>query len=196
MKTQEKEITMDNAEKKGLWTRASSWIKNLFKREEQPRKRGKLRKKSTPVLARAKAAVGRASDRLVALARQLGRSAQGLARRAWPHVATLLLRTAEFLEPLAHIVAIMAMVVAGSMLTVSVAVYIAGFVGEAMAAALTCVGVYLGMQYLGTALKTLGDRVDGLATNQLGSGESEPTLEEFGDVLAATAKEVSAALAF
>jgi hypothetical protein len=176
---------MDKAENKGLWTRMSSWVKNLFKREEQPRKRGTLRKKSTPVLARAKAAVGRASDRVVVLARQFGRGAQGLARRAWPRVAGLLHRTAEFLEPLLHVVAIMAMAVSGSILAVNVAVYIAGFIGEAMAATLTFIAAYLGLHYFSVALKALSDRDDSLSSNQLGSGESEATLAELGDVLAA-----------
>ena len=176
---------MDKTENKGLWTRMSSWVKNLFKREAQPRKRGTLRKKSTPVLARAKAAVERTGHRFAALGRKIGSGVQGLARRAWPGVARLLRRTAEVFEPLLHVVAITAMAVTGSILAVNVAVYIAGFLGEATAAALTFIAAYLGLHYLSVAVKALGDHEDSLATNQLSAGESEPTLEELGDVLAA-----------
>jgi hypothetical protein len=148
-------IHMDRIEeKKGFFTRVAKWWRNLFTPEKSSRKRGMLRKNTQPMVARfraqlerAKATVMRMNGRLVDAARSVGRRVQSLMRWMAPRLLSALRAIARQLEPIAMLFGIVFVAITGSMFVTHLVVYLAGFMGEALAATVSFISTYYAVTY-------------------------------------------------
>jgi hypothetical protein len=141
-------------EKKGFFTRIAKWWMNLFTSEKSPRKRGMLRRNPQPMMARfkarlerAKATVMRTNGRLVDAARSVGRRGQFLMRWMAPRMLSALRAMARHLEPIAMLFGIVFVAITGSMFVTQLVVYLAGFMGEALAATVSFISTYYAVTY-------------------------------------------------
>ncbi len=181
---------MDNAnivkveQKKGVIRRIAAWCKNLFVSDEKPRKRGTLRKRALPVRVRvrahlngAKTSMLKAKTRLVDAAKATGRNVAAWGRWVAPRLISALRAVAHELEPIVALTGTVVVAVTGSILVTNMVVAMAGFMGEALAAAVAFIGTYYTVFYA-TALLSREGRETPDPTNELSDvPDSELPLE-------------------